>query len=155
MSNFDKNRFDSKSIEYETPDSLFQKLNREFNFTVDVCATKENTKVPFKYFTKENNGLIQDWKNEVCWMNPPYGREMLFWLKKAKYESENNNSIIVALIPARTNTKWWGEICLQSSEIRFIQGRPKFNNGKHGLPFPLAIIVFNGNKNCKMSCFKQ
>lgn len=154
MSNFDENRFASKSIEYETPESLFNPLDKEFNFTLDVCATDNNTKVKEKYFTKETDGLKQSWKNEVCWMNPPYGREMIAWLNKAKYESDQNNAIVVCLIPARTNTKWWGNICLKSSEIRFVQGRPKFNGGKHGLPFPLAIIVFNGEENCKMSVYK-
>lgn len=155
MSNFDNNRFASKSVEYETPTNLFNPLNEEFGFTLDVCCTIENTKVKKKFYTLEDDGLKQDWSAEVCWMNPPYGREMIAWLNKAKRESEESDAVVVALIPARTNTKWWGDICLKSSEIRFVQGRPKFNNGKHGLPFPLAIVIFNGDSSCKVGTYKM
>jgi phage N-6-adenine-methyltransferase len=153
MANFYKNRFDAKTVEWETPLDFFKPLDDEFNFTLDVCATHENKKVN-KYFTLEENGLIQSWKDHTCWMNPPYGRTMQQWLEKAKYEADNFGVITVCLIPARTNTSWWHKICLKSSEIRFVLGRPKFGNSTYGLPFPLAIIIFTSKKDeCKIGTY--
>lgn len=153
MANFDKNKFDSVTVEWETPLDFFTPLNEEFNFTLDVCSTHLNKKVE-NNFTLEENGLEQSWKNEICWMNPPYGREMTKWLLKAKNECEINNATTVCLIPARTNTSWWHTICLKSSEIRFVLGRPKFGGAKHGLPFPLAIIIFTPNKeHCNVGTY--
>jgi site-specific DNA-methyltransferase (adenine-specific) len=147
MADFNKNRFQANSIEWETPKDFFKPINDEFEFTLDVCATKDNTKAS-KFFSKEDNGLSKSWSGNICWMNPPYGKDLVLWLKKAKAESEN--CTVVSLIPARTNTKWWHEIVLKASEIRFVLGRPKFNNAKHGLPFPLALVIFKKhvNKNC-------
>ena len=141
MADLTKERFAAKSIECETPLSLFDPLNKEFNFTVDVCSTKENKKVD-NYWTLNEDGLSQDWIG-VCWCNPPYGRNMPLWIKKA-IKSSTIGTTTVMLIPARTNTGWWHELVIPNFEIRFIRGRPKFNNGKHGLPFPLAILVIRG-----------
>lgn len=138
MADFDNNRFQSKNQEYATPWELFNKLDEEFNFTLDVCADKDNRKVD-TYYTKDDNALIKDWKG-VCWMNPPY-KDMKQWVIKAYNESLKHDSIVVCLIPARTNTNWWHEYCMKG-EIRFIKGRPKFEGCVHGLPQPLAIVVF-------------
>ena len=152
MANFDKNRFAAKSVEWETPFEFFSPLNAEFKFTLDVCATQENKKVS-NCFTLSENGLIQSWKDNTCWMNPPYGREMVKWLEKAKNETKSGVTT-VCLIPARTNTSWWHSICLKASEIRFVKGRPKFGNATHGLPFPLAIIIFAPDtKQCKVGTY--
>lgn len=139
MADFDTNRFASKKVEWGTPASLFDPLAREFGFTLDVCALPENAKCA-TYFTPENDGLKMPWSG-VCWMNPPYGREMVLWLKKAREERENGVTT-VALIPARTNTGWWHEIVMPCSEVRFVRGRPCFVGCEHGLPFPLAIAIF-------------
>ncbi len=153
MANFDKNRFDAKTIEWATPMDFFKPLNDEFNFTLDVCATHENKKVDKCYILTEN-GLVQSWKDNVCWMNPPYGRDMVQWLEKAKYEADYFGVITVCLIPARTNTSWWHKICLKSAEIRFVLGRPKFGDASHGLPFPLAVVVFAPNsKVCHVGTY--
>jgi phage N-6-adenine-methyltransferase len=140
MADLTEERFASKSVEYETPLSLFAPLDSEFGFTVDVCATHENKKVD-SCFTLFEDGLSQKWEG-VCWCNPPYGREMPKWIKKAYQTAAAGEGTVVMLIPARTNTAWWHDLCLKG-EIRFIRGRPKFNNGKHGLPFPLAIVIFH------------
>jgi len=139
MANFDANRFASKKVEWPTPDSVFEPLNREFGFTIDVCATSENARCA-KYFTEEMDGLNQEWSG-VCWMNPPYGRRMLVWLRRAAKERDNGVTT-VALIPARTNTGWWHDIVIPNGEVRFVRGRPKFGGADHGLPQPLAIVVF-------------
>lgn len=138
MADFDKNRFQSKNQDYETPLSLFNVLNEEFKFTLDVCADDKNHKVD-TYITEEQNALIQDWKG-ICWMNPPY-KNIKKWIAKAYNESIKHNSIVVCLVPARTNTSWWHDYCMKG-EIRFIKGRPKFEGCKYGLPQPLAIVIF-------------
>ena len=141
MSNFDGNRFASNKQTYETPDELFNVLDKEFNFTLDVCAGKTNRKVE-KFFSKKDNALIQEWVG-TCWMNPPF-KDMKKWVIKAYTESIKNNSIVVCLLPARTNNIWWHQYCMKG-EIRFIKGRVKFKGNIHGLPQPLAIVIF-GNK---------
>jgi phage N-6-adenine-methyltransferase len=138
MSDFDKNRFASKNQEYATPLKLFEVLDNEFHFTLDVCANMENTKVSI-FLSEKQDALIQDWTG-TCWMNPPY-KNMKKWVIKAYNESLKNNSTIVCLIPARTNTSWWHDYCMKG-EIRFIKGRPKFEGCIHGLPQPLAIVIF-------------
>lgn len=141
MADLTEERFAAKNVEYETPWSLFDPLNKEFGFALDVCATHENKKVE-NCFTKAEDGLKQDWQG-VCWCNPPYGREMPLWIRKAYQTAQMGKGTVVMLIPARTNTAWWHDICMKG-EIRFLRGRPKFNNGKHGLPFPLALVIFRG-----------
>ena len=140
MAKFDSNRFDSKKQEWETPESIFNPLNKEFKFTLDVCADNKNNKVD-NYFDKEQNALNKDWSKDVCWMNPPY-KKVGIWLKKA-YEESLKGAIVVCLIPSRTNTNWWHDYCMKG-EIRFIRGRPKFKGCKYGLPQPLSIIIFRG-----------
>lgn len=138
---FNRDKFKVESVEWETPIGLFARLNREFGFTLDVAASGENAKVPH-FFGKDKDGLLQDWGGHCCWMNPPYGNELRKWVEKASRESQKENTVVVALIPSKTNTRWWHQFVMQSREIRFIQGRPKFGTSKHGLPFPLAIVVF-------------
>ena len=130
--------FSSKKTEWETPQHLFNKLNDEFVFEVDVCATASNTKCE-KYYNPEINGLQQEWKG-VCWMNPPYGREISKWIEKAYSESQKE-ATVVCLLPARTDTIWWHDYCLKG-EIRFIKGRLKFGNSKNSAPFPSAVVIF-------------
>lgn len=128
-----------KHGEFPTPQDFFDKLNDEFHFTLDPCATKENAKCP-KFFTKENNGLIQDWSKDISFMNPPYN-EIKLWIKKA-YEESQRGGLVVCLIPSRTDTKWWHEYCMRG-EIRFVKGRLKF--GKEPAPFPSAVVIFKPN----------
>ena len=140
MGQFDKNKFDGVSIVWATPPEIFNPLNEEFCFTLDVAASKENRKVE-RYIDEETDGLEQSWKDEVCWCNPPYGRIVPKWIEKAKAESENGATSVL-LILAKTNTKWFHELCMTASEIRFVKGRPKFIGAKDGLPFPLMLVIF-------------
>lgn len=133
--------FSSKDQTWETPQNLFDKLDKEFNFTLDVCATDETAKCN-NYFTPKEDGLIQEWKGN-CWMNPPYGREIGIWIKKA-WEESKKGAKVVCLIPARTDTKYWHEyIFTYAAEIRFIKGRIKFGNSKNSAPFPSALVIFD------------
>lgn len=133
--------FSSKSNEWTTPQHLFDELNREYHFTLDPCATHENAKCE-KYFTEKENGLLQDWSDDVVFMNPPYGREIKHWIKKA-YEEILNGATVVCLIPARTDTTYWHDFIFDKAfDIRFLKGRLKFGDSKNSAPFPSAIIVY-------------
>lgn len=130
--------FSSKSNEWDTPQKLFDQLNSEFNFTLDPCATPENAKCS-KFFTKADNGLAQSWENERVFCNPPYGREIKAWVKKAAMQKKG---LVVLLIPARTDTSYFHDFIYGKSEIRFLKGRLKFGNSRNGAPFPSMIVVF-------------
>ena len=136
--------FSSKKEDWETPQELFDLLNGEFNFTADVCATAENAKCNV-YITPEMNGLEYGWENDVCWMNPPYGREIRQWMAKA-YEAAKLGGTVVCLVPARTDTNWWWDYCTRATEIRFLKGRIRFSGHKNSAPFPSAIVVFSGGE---------
>lgn len=116
--------FSSKTDLWATPQDFFDKLNDEFHFDLDVCAIPENAKCQ-RYYTPEQDGLVQEW-NGVCWCNPPYGRSIGKWVKKA-YE---NKSTVVCLLPARTDTKWFHDYILGKAEIRFVRGRLRFGGGR-------------------------
>jgi phage N-6-adenine-methyltransferase len=139
MGNFDKNRFKSTNQEWETPDSIYLPLDNEFHFTLDVAASDINTKCP-KYFSEDNDGLSASWWKEVCWMNPPYN-QVGKWIKKAYEEYQSHGATVVCLVQSRTNTNWWHDYCMKG-EVRFVRGRPKFKGCVHGLPQPLAIVIF-------------
>ena len=131
--------FSSATDEWETPQDFFDKLDSEFHFTLDVCATDENAKCP-NYFTRAQDGLSRGWGGNTCWMNPPYGRKIGAWVKKA-YEESLNGMTVVCLLPARTDTKWWHEYCMKG-ELRFIKGRLKFGGCKNSAPFPSVVVIF-------------
>lgn len=130
--------FSSNTDLWETPQYFYDELDREFNFDLDVCATEDNRKCA-RYFSDEENGLLQEW-NGVCWMNPPYGRKIGEWVKKA-YEESLNGATVVCLLPARTDTRWFHNYCTKG-EIRFIKGRLKFGGSKNSAPFPSMVVVF-------------
>lgn len=136
-----KGMFTSKTEEWATPIDFFKKVDKEFKFTLDVCATAENAKCN-NFYTKEDNGLNKAWEGCV-WCNPPYGREIDKWVRKAQYEANKNADLIVMLLPARTDTKWFHDVCLKH-EIRFIKGRLHFNESKQSAPFPSMLVVMRG-----------
>ena len=130
--------FSSKTDLHSTPQDFFDELNREFGFEVDVCALPVNAKCE-KYYTPEQDGLSQTWEG-VCWMNPPYGREIGKWIEKA-YDSSLSGATVVCLVPSRTDTRWWHKHAMKG-EIRFIKGRLKFGGAKNSAPFPSAVVIF-------------
>jgi phage N-6-adenine-methyltransferase len=133
-----KVHFMSERSDWETPQFLFDGLNAEFGFELDVCAAPHNAKCK-QYYTATVDGLAQNWTG-VCWMNPPYGREIEKWIRKA-FESAENGALVVCLVPARTDTRWWHRYVLRG-EIRFLKGRLKFGGSKNSAPFPSAIVIF-------------
>ena len=133
--------FSSKTNMWATPQDLFNELDNEFGFTVDVCALPENAKCK-QYYTPEIDGLKQEWHG-VCWCNPPYGREIGKWVEKAYNSVHNGNANrVVMLLPARTDTIWFHTYIYGYAEIRFIKGRLKFGNAQNSAPFPSMIVVF-------------
>ena len=130
--------FSSKTDLWYTPQDFFKKYDDVYKFETDVCATDDNTKCA-KYYTEEMDGLLQEWRG-VCWMNPPYGRTIGKWMKKA-YESSLSGATVVCLVPARTDTNWWHDYAMKG-DIEFIKGRLKFGGSKNSAPFPSAVVVF-------------
>jgi len=137
--------YSSKTPEHATPQDFFDKLDAEFNFTLDPCATRENAKCE-EYLTKADDGLQHRWWG-VVFMNPPYGREIGKWMKKA-YESSQEGATVVCLVPSRTDTRWWHDYAMKG-EIRFIKGRLKFGGSKNSAPFPSAVVIFRPGRETK------
>lgn len=131
--------FSSETDQWSTPQDFYDSLDKEFHFNLDPCATKENAKCA-EFYTREDDGLSKDWAG-VVFMNPPYGREIGKWMKKADYEVKRGfASVVVCLVPARTDTRWWHDYAI-GYEVRFIKGRLKFGGNKNSAPFPSAVVV--------------
>jgi phage N-6-adenine-methyltransferase len=139
-----KTLFSSQTPEWGTPQAFFDKLNDKYNFTLDPCGNESNHKCA-NYFSVEDDGLSQDWGGHKVFMNPPYGREISKWIHKAHEESLKPHTVIVCLIPARTDTKYWHEYCMEhAKEIHFVKGRLKFEGtSDNSAPFPSAVVVFD------------
>ncbi len=135
----------AKNTDWETPQDLFDGLNVEFQFTLDVCATDDNSKCE-RHFTKEIDGLKQSWQGYICWMNPPYGLAIKQWIKKA-YNESLKDATVICLLPVRSDTGWFHDYAMKG-EIRFLRGRLKFGkNGKQPSTFPSMIVVFRAKHN--------
>ena len=132
--------YSSDSSEWETPQAFYNKLDAEFKFTLDVCATAKTAKCKY-YIDAEEDTFKVDWGNNICFMNPPYGREIYYFIEKA-YQESLKKATVVCLLPARTDTSWWHEFCMKADETRFIRGRLKFSNSKNTAPFPSVIVIF-------------
>lgn len=143
-----------KSSEWETPHDLFEAYNTRFHFNVDVAATHDNALLE-KYWTIQDDALSKDWAPMVCWMNPPYGREIAKFMSKAWHESQRG-ATVVCLVPSRTDTAWWHEYAMKG-EVEFIRGRLRFVNrtfpswrsdGNFKISpacFPSAVVIFKSN----------
>ena len=132
--------FSSKSDEWSTPQDLFDDLDAVFHFDLDACASRENAKCR-RFFTRKDDALAQEWKG-VVWMNPPYGRQIGHFVKKA-HDSSLNGATVVCLLPARTDTRWWHDYVIHGHVI-FLRGRLKFEGGPYSAPFPSAVVIFWG-----------
>ena len=135
----------SKKMNWRTPQDFFDKLNKEFNFTLDPCADDKNHKC-LDYFTEEENGLIHSQQGSTAFVNPPYGREIGKWVKKCYEESLKPNTKVVMLIPSRTDTTYFHDYILGKAEIRFLRGRIKFwddnNKPQDPAPFPSILVIY-------------
>lgn len=133
-----KTMFSSATDMWETPQAFFDRLDAEFGFETDVRALPQNAKCAH-FFTPAMDGLRQQWSG-ICWMNPPYGRQIGAWVKRA-YEASRQGATVVCLLPARTDTKWWHEYCMRG-EIRLVRGRLRFGTARTSAPFPSAVVIF-------------
>jgi phage N-6-adenine-methyltransferase len=131
--------FSSLTDEWPTPAWLFAALSREFAFSLDPCSTHENAKCA-RHFTREEDGLRQNWGEECVFMNPPYGRQIRFWMEKA-FAASKEGATVVCLIPARTDTEWWHRYAMKG-EVRLLRGRIIFEGARHAAPFPSAVVIF-------------
>ena len=134
--------FSSKSDEWATPREVFESLNSEFHFDLDPCASESNHKCD-TYYTAEEDGLQHAWGEHRVFCNPPYS-EIDKWVEKAYRKSRNDNTLVVLLIPARTDTRYFHNFIYQRAEIRFVKGRLKFNQSKNSAPFPTMIVIYRG-----------
>lgn len=133
--------YSSKTDMWATPQDFFDALDAEFHFTLDACAVKENAKCA-AYYTPEQNGLDQPWTGQV-WCNPPYGRNVGQWVKKA-HDTASGGGFVVMLLPARTDTRWFHDYIYGKTEVRFIKGRLKFGSCQNAAPFPNMVVIFGG-----------
>lgn len=137
--------FSSQTDLWATPQAFFDELNTEFHFTLDPCSTDDNAKCA-KHFTREMDGLAQDWSQDTVFMNPPYGREIADWMRKA-YEESRKGATIVCLVPARTDTRWFHDYVYGKAEIRFVKGRLRFGEAENSAPFPSMIVVYRPSRH--------
>jgi len=121
----------SQKLDWQTPDGVYKQLNDEFNFDFDPCPYPKS---------KNFDGLTCEW-GKSNFVNPPYGREIPKWAKKA-YEEAQKGKGVVLLVPSRTDTRYWHDYFMKADEIRFIKGRLKFKGATNSAPFPSAIIIF-------------
>ena len=132
--------------DWETPVEFFNELDKEFNFTLDVCANETNHKCK-RYYTEKEDGLSKSWEGETVWCNPPYSaKEQNEWVKKC-YE-ESRHTTVVMLLPARTDTERFHKYILPYAEIRFVRGRLKFVGAKDPAPFPSMLVIFRRRSIC-------
>ena len=136
----------SKSNEWATPQDFFDNLDKEFHFTLDPCATKENAKCK-KFFTIKENGLAQNWEKEIVFMNPPYGGHTREWIEKALLSSRRGAKVICLIVSSTDRSYWHDFIFPFASEIRFLRGRLKFGIAKSTAPFASAVVIFGGEKH--------
>lgn len=142
----------SKTVEWATPQAFFDTLDARFGFTLDVAATADNAKCD-RYFTKEQDGLSRRWVNEdgspaVVWCNPPYGRVIAEWIKKARLAAFHDGATVVLLVPARTDTGWFHEhvLACEYASVEFVRGRLKFGGCKDAAPFASMLVIFDGQE---------
>jgi phage N-6-adenine-methyltransferase len=122
--------FSSQRLDWQTPEGVYRNLDAEFHFDYDPCPHNPTL-----------DGLSVEW-GKSNFVNPPYGREILKWIKKGYAEAQKGKTVVF-LVPSRTDTEWWQDYCMKADAIRFIRGRLKFQGAKHGAPFPSAVVIFN------------
>jgi len=143
----DDARFTSKSDNWGTPPELFSALNEVYDFQLDAAASTRNHLCKH-YFTRQQNALRKDWSPyRRVWLNPPYGRGMQNWMRKA-YEESRKGALVVCLVPVRTDTRWWQDWVKDKAWVTFVPGRLRFvrhdKGGERGdaAPFASALVTY-------------
>lgn len=122
--------FSSQSDHWSSPVVIHSGLTNEFDLNFD----------PNPLLSKEDGRKVK-WMGRV-YCNPPYSRIGEFIRKGLFHLASKDCSILVYLLPARTDTAWFHDFCLHADEVRFIRGRLKFGNAKNSAPFPSMIVIF-------------
>lgn len=136
-------RYNGNGRHWATPPEIISPLEAEFQFTLDPCCTPATAKAP-RYFTEADDGLSQSWAGERVFMNPPYGREIYAWTKKAREEAAKG-ALVVGLLPASCDLAWWHEDVVGHAEVRYIRGRVRFlTDGRYRASgfFASVIVVW-------------
>jgi len=133
--------FSSQTDEWATPQYLFDELDKEFHFDLDPASTDENCKCE-RHFTKADDGLKKSWGGCKVFCNPPYGRQIGKWVEKGYREAQHPDTLVVMLIPARTDTRWFHDYIWGKAEVRFIRGRIQFGESRQNAPFPSMIVIW-------------
>lgn len=120
--------FTSASQDWRTPKTTYDGLNAEFGFKDDPCPSGSHI-----------DGLNREWQSPA-YVNPPF-KDIAKWVAKA-WEEYAKGKIVVMLIPSRTDTQWWHRFIMRATEIRFIQGRLKYEGAKFNAPFPSCVVIF-------------
>lgn len=138
--------FSSRRQDWATPRALFKRLDEEFEFTLDAAATRKNAQVAI-FISPEEDALSSDWSKAhvggAVWLNPPYGRDVGVWLKKA-YEESKKGQTVVCLVFARTDTRWFHDFAMRAHEVRLIRGRLRFEGAENSAPAPSCLLIFRG-----------
>lgn len=137
--------FSSATDQWDTPQELYDRWDRLFCFDLDACADETNAKCQ-RFYSVEVDGLAQEWAPRRVWLNPPYGRSIGRWMAKAK-EAAARGALVVALVPARTDTRWWHDHVVGAAHIIYLQGRVRFGTATSGAPFPSAIVIYYPQMN--------
>lgn len=133
----------SNRMDWETPTDLFAKLDDEFHFTLDAASSESNHKCQ-KYYTLEDSAFDHEWGGETVFCNPPYGRAIADWVRKCSMEASRKHTLVVMLLPARTDTRWFQDYILDRAEVRFLKGRLRFETDgvpDGPAPFPSMVVV--------------
>jgi len=143
---FSRVHFSARRLTWRTPAELFDDLNDEFQFTLDAAASVENA-LCSQFYTEIENALQQDWSWAIrVWVNPPYGRGVIDWVRKAYLESRKG-ALVCMLLPSRTGTQWFYEFAPMARDVRFLRGRLKFDDGGNSAPFDSLLLIFDGRNN--------
>lgn len=132
---------------WQTPAWLLDVLKRIFGvFDLDPCSpTRRRRGAPVSakvHLTEEDDGLSLPWHGKV-FVNPPYGRELKSWTAKARAEFLTGEaSLVIALVPARTDTTWWHRDVLEEAAVVFLKGRLRFGENAESAPFPSALVIW-------------
>ena len=138
--------YSSDRMDWETPQDLFDRLDGEYHFTLDPASSDGNAKCA-RHYTPAEDGLAQDWSGETVFCNPPYGRELPKWVAKAATEAGKPDTLVVLLVPARTDTRWFHDYLYHRASLTFLKGRLHFETGGvagQPAPFPSMIAVLGG-----------
>jgi site-specific DNA-methyltransferase (adenine-specific) len=136
--------FTSSKDDWRTPKWLFDQLDSEFHFNVDLCADDENHLCE-EYYTIERDGMSADLTGKRVFCNPPYGRtNTARWIEKC---AESGADVAVMLIPARTDTAAFHEYIYGKAEVRFLRGRLRFSGSAHDAPFPSMLVIFRRERS--------